>query len=335
MNMLKIPISDMSGDWIRISCPLAHATHEDKDDTNPSSGVTISDEGISIVHCFACGTRTLADVMHGLYWTQGFDHSVFKYYLENENFDSEHVEEEIEFNDKFSIKKERRQPVAVPEQIFENFEPIDNASVYLEYRGIDLELARQHGLMFCREFTTAEGGVWRKAIVSSIRDIDFKTYWLHFRSIDSKKFWHGKPEHFGVNMEWGRDDSWFGIEFLDTTIPVILVEGAFDCLRLKTLGISNVIAAHGSIGKKSYKLQRILDLKPVLLYNGFDSDDAGKTFKKNVRRRADCEVIDLDWSKIGLKDPGELKSKEDFLKVLENKNMMFKDKFRRKAHELV
>ncbi len=49
----------------------------------------------------------------------------------------------------------------------------------------------------------------------------------------------------------GQGRFFFGMEYLDITKPVILVEGAFDCLRLKTLGLNNVIATHGGISHKS------------------------------------------------------------------------------------
>jgi 5S rRNA maturation endonuclease (ribonuclease M5) len=329
MGMLGLKVYDINGGWLKVNCPIAHSTHEDKDDTNPSCGISINDDGPSIVHCFTCGTRTLADVLHVLYWTKGFDSKIFRVYLENEVLNEESSEHECIYHDGFA-KPKKEQPVVVPDEIFQTFEPVDQARDYLEGRGIDVEVARKHGLMYLRKHITPKGGVWENAIVCPIRDTDFKTYWIHFRSIDSKRFWHGKPEHFGVNIEWGRDDSWFAIEFLNRNEPIILVEGVFDCLRLKTLGVENVIAAHGGLGKNSPKLNRILDIYPKILYTGFDADKAGRQFREAVRRRATCEVIDLDWSKAGIKDPGELKSKQDLLTVLQTETYEFQDKFNRR-----
>jgi len=333
MGKLGFKVYDINGEWMQVNCPTAHTTHEDRDDTNPSCGILINDGGPSVVHCFTCGTRTFADILHVLYWTKGFNHEIFKLYLENEILREE--SSDLENKDKFA-PVQKKQAVVVPDEIFQTFEPVEQARDYLEGRGIDIEVARKHGLMFLRQHITPKGGVWKSAIVCPIRDTDFKAYWIHFRSIDSKRFWHGKPEHFGVNVEWGRDNSWFGIEFLNRNKPIVLVEGVFDCLRLKTLGVENVIAAHGGIGKNSPKLNRILDICPKILYTGFDADKAGRQFRQAVRQKATCEVRDLDWSKAGLKDPGELKSKQDLLTVLQTETYEFQDKYnRRKVYELV
>ncbi|NCU31821.1 MAG: toprim domain-containing protein [Candidatus Moranbacteria bacterium] len=130
-------------------------------------------------------------------------------------------------------------------------------------------------------------------------------------------------------MEWGKHDTFFGMEHLDITKPVVVVEGAFDVLRLKTLGMKNVIGTHGGISHKSDKLNRLKNLSVI---SGFDADEPGLKFHKALERFFGKPIRRLDWSLVGCKDPGELKTKEDLQEVLKNQNMNLKfyDKWRNK-----
>ncbi len=323
LSLLNIQIIDYNQTWVRVSCPLAFLTHDKGIDERPSCSISINDKGLSYVNCFTCGCRSLYEVLHALFWTKNISREILEFYVKSE-FIQEEAEDTILFNDGFSNNHKPEKYIPVPDEVLALFEPINKAADYLKSRKINLDIARQAGLQF-----------WKNALLCPIRDTDFKTYWIHFRSINSKIFWHGKPEHFNSNIQWGRPDSWFGIEFLNINEPIVLVEGIMDCLRLKTLGLQNVIASHGGIGKKSLKLKRILDFNPKLLYLGFDADNAGKQFSLAVRRQANCKVIDLDWSKVGRKDPGELGSKEELEQVLDQQTLNFKftDKFRRENYE--
>lgn len=332
LHKLGIVPQEKNGNWIQVSCPLAFKTHAGGRDETPSCGVSIG-EDISVVHCFTCGTHKLSDVLHILTWTKGVKKDVHKYFLEHEFLGSEDTKK-TEYKDKFVIESEIPEPV--PQEVLSLFEPIKNASDYLTFRGISLQYAYDYGLLYGRQITTAQNKTWSNFLVFPIKDLDNKTYWLHFRSIEGKRFWHGKPEHFGYDFEWGRTDSWFGIQFLDITKPIILVEGIADCLRLRTLGLSNVIASHGGITRKSKKLIRLVNMNPKMVYLGFDANEAGQRMAEEAKKVFKCPTRVLDWSKVGCDDPGELKSKEDLETVLKDeRNFKFHDKFQRSLHELV
>lgn len=318
---LGIQPIDITDNWVRVSCPLADINHISKKDSNPSAGFKINNNGPSVFHCFVCGTRSMESILNTYKWRKGVD--LFRQYITNEVPEKQ---ESITYKEKVFQKKE---PTPIPDVLLDLFEPIANAKNYIEARRIDLDIAGHHNLLYCKRFITHTNSVWENAVVVPIRDKDYKTYWLHFRSIDSKRFWHGKPNHFGLDIEWGREDSFFGMEHLDITKPVILVEGAFDCLRLKTLGLSNVIATHGGISHTSKKLLRLKNLSIIC---GFDADQAGRNFHKAVERFFQKSIQSLDWSIIGCKDPGEIKSKEDLQKVLQTnkRNHRFQDKWRNK-----
>ena len=320
LQKLGIQALDINDNWIKVSCPLADVNHTSKSDKNPSAGFSINDKGNSAFHCFACGSRSMESILHSFKWKKGVD--LLEEYLSQEVSETT---PDISYKEKVFIRKES---VPVPEHILNHFEPIDAALPYLTKRGISLEVAKKYGLKYCNRFITSEGRTWRNAVLTPIRDLDFKTYWLHFRSIDSKVFWHGKPEHFNCDVSWGRDDSFFGMEWLDLLKPVILVEGAFDVMRLNSLGVTNVIATHGGVSSKSEKLKRLIALNPVSIVSGFDADKAGQSFRHAVECLVHKNIEVLDWGVVGCKDAGDLKSRQDLDIVLKQRNINFQDKWR-------
>lgn len=326
LHRLGIQALDITDNWVRVSCPLAEVTHASGSDRNPSAGFTVNDKGNSAFHCFVCGTRTMPEILHVFKWRKGVD--LLQEYFATE---VEEVKAETCYKEKSYTRPE---PVAVPEHLLALFKPIKYAEAYLIKRGIALRAAERHGLRFCDRYTTPEGKTWKNAILTPIRDQDFKTYWLHFRSIESKFFWHAQPKHFGLDLEWGRDDSFFGMEYFDSTKPVTVVEGAFDVLRLESLGEENVLATHGGVSFKSAKLKRLAALNPVAVRSGFDSDLAGQTFTQALDRNIPKAQV-LNWDIVGCKDAGELKTRQDLDKVLKQRNYKFQDKWMAKAHQLI
>jgi len=326
LNQLGIQPIDINDGWIRVSCPLAETSHASKSDRNPSAGFLINDKGPSVFHCFVCGNRSMESILNTYKWKKGID--LFQDYFSDEVSEQEQI---TSYKEKFTEKSHYEH---VPEEVIAAFKPIECAGNYLKQRGIDLEVAKRYGLLYCDKIVTAQGTLWENAILTPIKDLDGKTYWLHFRSVEGKRFWHGKPKHFNLDIDWGREDSFFGLDQLDLTKPVVLVEGAFDCLRLATLGMTNVIAIHGGISPKSKKLFRLKSMNPVSVVCGFDADDAGKEFTQAVKHHFD-DVVVLNWKLVSCKDAGELKSKEDLQIVLTQRNLKFQDKYRLKAHELV
>lgn len=325
ITRLGIQPIDINDGWIQVSCPLASVNHSSRSDRNPSAGFMINDSGPSPFHCFVCGSRSIESILNTFKWKKKLD--LFSEYFQNEIFDDTSAKTVKKFLPPEMFNH-------VPSSFLERFKPIQYAEEYLSSRGIDLETARSYGLLYCDHLITADGLCWEKAILTPVKDLNFKTYWLHFRSIYGKKFWHGKPKNFGYDVNWGRSDSFFGMQFLDLAKPVIVVEGAFDVLRLASLGMANVIATHGGISRSSRKLHRLKALNPVKVICGFDVDEAGKKFTKAVKQ-VFGNVDVLDWKIVGCKDAGELRSQEDLRKVLDKRNIRFQDKYRRKYYDMV
>ena len=324
LNQLgKVP-EGRHDDWMMLSCPLAHLTHDSGRDQNPSAGISISEESSSVLHCFACGTWPLFQVLHILFWTEGIDPEIFQFYLAHEVLKEEAESSPITYRDKFQVTEEEEEtPVPVPEELIQVLDPVETQKDFLYRRGISLEVAKAHNVKSYLE-----------GLAIPIRDVDYKTYWLKYRSAKSKVFNHIEPEDFSLDMEWGRNDSWFGIEFLDITRPVVLVESELEAMKLETLGWTNILAAHGPLGKRSKKLERLAKLSPKVVVLGFDVDEAGRRYNKIARYwLSNSHIIDLDWSKVGCQDPGEIGSKEQLEKVWKDRitnqgNAMFRDKWR-------
>jgi 5S rRNA maturation endonuclease (ribonuclease M5) len=310
-----------NGEWVQVSCPLAHL-HPKKSDENPSCGISVNEEEESIVHCFVCGTRPLGAMLATMVYTHNIDREAIRFYLEHEIIKDNTPS--IDFIDKF-ISKEKETPTPVPDNIVQAFKPLTKpAKDYLRSRGIDPEKTRN---IF----------VLDNKLVFLIKDLDFKTYWLHARPIGQHKFFYLTPKDFGLDIEWGRKDSWYNIENIDFNKPIYAVEGELDCEKLITLGVENVIASHGPVTVK--KLQRLSLAK--LVYAGFDSDESGQRFNNMAKKHLKCKVVELDWSIVGCKDPCDLKSRQDLDKVLEAaqkpKTVQFKDKYelRRRVHGII
>lgn len=316
LNLLGYIPEGKNGDWITLSCPLHHL-HEKKSDFRPSCGISISETEESVVNCFACGSRSLGTMLAALVHLQHVPREALRLYFSNEILKEDVVA--LEYKDKYQSEKIDSIPIPVPDYILEYFsKPNKIAREYLESRGME---------------PIDNVNSYKDGIVFLIRDLDHKTYWLHFRGIKEKTFRYLKPYEFNIDYEWGRNDSWYNLENIDWEEPVYCVEGEGDVLRLNALGIKNVVASHGSIGKKSKKIKRLNRAKTVIL--AFDADQTGKMYTERAKYQLTTKIIELDWSKANCKDAGELKSKRDFDKVWKsrtgNRTFVFKDKFTRSS----
>lgn len=55
--------TEVSGAWVRMRCPLARWTHASGADSNPSAGISIKRNGVSVFSCFTCGNSA---PLHGM-----------------------------------------------------------------------------------------------------------------------------------------------------------------------------------------------------------------------------------------------------------------------------
>ena len=173
----------------------------------------------------------------------------------------------------------------------------------------------------------------RKAVVFPLMCGDEEIYLLRERKVVDKDIWTVSQKVVNA-MSTGLGEfkfprlkncgAWFGYNLIDWTKPVVLVEGEIDAMRMKTLGVRNVMASTTS----SVTDAQIDSIHASLIYLGYDADKAGLfAHKRIIDRLAGVTPYKvLDWalvpsikdSAVAAKDAGDVISAADLAVVLKN-----------------
>ena len=326
LSLLQVGEIRLSDDetWARCSCPLAPFTHFKGSDSNPSFGVFANPIGESGYNCFTCGSGRLWDLIHRLQFTVGLTKEARYHFGAKEIFDEEQVvtEQELKYGgyyeDKHSRLFIRSKKVSVPHDVLDTYPLLEDTPFpdekedilnYFESRGISKEVVYKYSI---RHDPISH------LIVFPIMDTDGETYRLHVKPVHEKSFWYVTSRSLDLDHvydEWGRKDFWFGIQHFDPILPVYLVESETDLLRLRTLGVRNVLAACGTINQpKSSRLPN------RTIYLGFDSDNAGSKYTlKAIDLLKGRNLYRLNWDTEKIKDAGDLKDYDQFEKIFRSK----------------
>lgn len=335
----EIKISE-DEDWVRTSCPLAPFTHFKGKDENPSFGIAVNDIGESAYNCFTCGTGRLFDLVHKLQFTVGITKPARHFFGYAEIFGEEQLgdPDDYTFGSGFDDVYQRvvlgKKKVKVPDEILDSYPLLQ----YSDYEGSKNEIESyflNRGIL--------PQALWeyqvrhdpdKHLIIFPMIDTDGEAYRLHVKLVLEKTFWYLTPELLGCADKyeaWGRRDYWFGVQYLDPALPVVLVESETDLLRLRSLGVENVIASCGALNK--FKVSRIPNYTILL---GFDADGPGSKFTMKAIKLFDNrrKLYKLDWSIVDVtyytakrrvpklrpaKDAGDLETLEQYEYVLDNK----------------
>lgn len=334
----EIKISD-DEDWVRCSCPLAPFTHVKGRDENPSFGIVSNETGESAYHCFTCGSGRLWDLVHRMQWTVGVPKRARHFFGSAEIFGDEQLGDvdDLRIGDGFDDVYSRiflgRKKTKVPRKILERYPLLEESTFtgskneiesYFLSRGILPQMLWEYGVRHDPD---------RHLIIFPMIDTDGEVYRLHVKLVLEKTFWYLTPELLECADEydsWGRKDYWFGIQYLDPALPVLIVESETDLLRLRSLGVTNVIAACGGINK--WKTARIPNYTILL---GFDADKPGSQFTmKAISLFKNRRLYWLDWGLVDViyytpkrktpklrpaKDGGDLETLDQYEFILENK----------------
>ena len=334
----EIKISD-DEEWVRCSCPLAPFTHFKGSDENPSFGIVIEDKGESSYHCFTCGSGRLFDLVHRLQWTVGIPKTARHFFGQAEVFDESQAGDSEDlriggyYDDIYVRNLLPSRKVKVPDEILDSY-PLLQYSDHAESKEEIEEYFLNRGIL---PHVLWEYGVrhdpGQRFIIFPMIDTDGEAYRLHVKLVHEKTFLYLTPEVLKCSDRyepWGRKDYWFGIQFLDPLLPVVLVESETDLLRLRSLGVDNVIASCGAVNK--WKADRVPN---NTIYLGFDSDPAGDKFAAKARdlfkgRR----LFRLRWNMVDVKyytpkrriekirkanDAGDLETLDQYYFVVDNK----------------
>ena len=292
-------------DWARCSCPMSAWSHFKGRDENPSFGIVANETGESAYHCFTCGSGRLWDLIHRMQFTVGIPKRARHYFGATEIFGDEQLGDPEDFRSGtgFDDVHDRiflgRKKVKVPKEILESYPLLEDSPFlgskeeiesYFVSRGILPQLLWEYGIRHDPD---------KHLIIFPMIDTDGEAYRLHVKLVLEKTFWYITPEILGcadIYEAWGRKDYWFGVQFLDPALPVVIVESETDLLRLRSLGVDNVIAACGGVNR--WKVARIPN---YTIYLGFDADKAGNQFTmKAIKLFRNRKLYWLDWGLVDI-----------------------------------
>ena len=322
--LLGVPRSELCvrGDWVSCKCVLAQWRHQGGIDSHPSFGVKINDEGESIWSCFGCtdGGSPIPDLFVAIRNCSGsYPREAAEFYsqvevLENTDQDNEKFPEIVGT----MWRDERESLCPVHGDVLSMFPLISPSSrlaaATLKRRGVSLDVALQFGVR-----------VWpaKKSFVFPYTDSLGRVMFLRARRWDQEKVVFAiTPEMLDVEGSWSWEDSgsWFGLGLVDPSLPMLVVEGEYDVLRLSELGAINVVGAGGSNPTKA----QMSSLSSRTIFLGWDSDESGdKALKKSSEKLKDRAALwVVRWSTVGRKDGGALKSTQELEEVMEEAELV-------------
>lgn len=174
------------------------------------------------------------------------------------------------------------------------------------YRKFDVRASEQGELVFLFKNLLGNtlGIVFRNTIEKRIRGLKLELLELQGIKLPKK----------------ARAGAWFGINLVDITKPLIIVEGEIDCMHIYEFmeGRRINIISPGGMSVTKQQMRAIYNKE---IYLGFDADAAGEQGSKQFIKMAPKDKIiwKLNWSIVGCKDPGELSSPSAYFEVLRNK----------------
>ena len=286
------------GEWISAECPLARWTHPKKTDRHPSFGARINNSGQSVYKCYTCKqkARPIESLLFVLSRYRG------TYYREATDFLVQHEifeeDRQITYDDKWEKEPPKKQ-TPLPLSVIDNYLPISESPQkvkdFLYRRGTTPQICDFFRVRWSEGYQSLVfPSIWNDGILS-----------VKARRLDQKKFFFLKG---GLYL--------FGIDRVDWSKPVWLVEGEFDLLRLNTLGEFNVISLGGS--NIPDKLDKYIHAHTLI--SGFDTDATGKEATKKLKATYSkyYNLRFADWGLCGCKDAGDIQTREQLLMIQKN-----------------
>lgn len=288
------------GEWVTSECPLARWTHKSGTDRHPSFGVKINSKGASVYKCYSCKQKaapleSLLFIMsryRGSYYREATD-----FLIQHEIFDEGHIRP-FNYQDKWENPQEKKKPALLPKSVIDQYSRLSDFSVpqevkdFIHSRKITLSICDYYNVKWSKEFSSLIfPSIWSEGVTS-----------IKARRMDQKKFFFLKG---GLYM--------FGLDKMDFSKPVWLVEGEFDMLRLNNLGEYNVI----SLGGSNIPAELPKYIHSHTLISGFDSDGPGKEATRKLQGMLGgyYHIKVADWSACGCKDAGEIATLDQFKEV--------------------
>ncbi|MGO9567644.1 MAG: toprim domain-containing protein [Desulfomonilaceae bacterium] len=321
----------VNGGWSDGSCPLASATHDHGTDDSPSFGIFIDTGGAILYNCFACGDGGARPISH-LFNAMAQELGEFPIKARRTCLS---VSQLIRLKG-VTVPLECREAIALSEDVFKDYPLLTRYTKgstgylkkYLRGRGVT-DGAYEH---FNVRYMTAMGSdAVPKTLVTEFTNCDGTVSALRLRSVAAKD----TKDHRGFTTLGSLGSSMFGLAQADTSRALLVVEGEIDAECCHSFGFKNVVATGGAT-RSIDALVGVLRLwSHHKVYLGLDCDKAGQETQDKL-----IDLLKLDaphlyrvvWSDIKsaapfrtkygqrqtCKDPGDIKARSDFWKVIKN-----------------
>ena len=301
------------------SCPLAKWRHPKGTDNNPSFSVLIAPNDVSVCHCFSCGFRGTFYALAREFEKYAGGGKISRIVASKDRisykkrFDFSAYEEAKRFYYKSvtDVRKTISGDILsnVKELNFGDFERfIKQVPKYFLKRGFDRGIAKEWKIgYFNPGKDEVKNGLYLgkynfvKGVFFPIFDCKQRFVGYTIRRIDDKE-----PKYIHCREPFKRNYFLFGEHKISSDRgAIIIVEGAFDVLRVWSAGFNCV----GLLGSSISEIQadKIVDLNPsnVVIIMG-DGDEAGlkaqEQWEAVLKRRVKVVKISLPFGK----DPADL-----------------------------
>jgi len=265
-----------NGNWITTSCPFARWTHDKGKDEHPSFGINLSN---GVFNCFACGIKGhVSRIYHIWKNVTGIDDPSLKEYADPDNF--------------------------IP-RLFKNIAP--RSPRYVSSIPFPFYTGNMFSKLTVKTFSLRYDPRERR-IVIPIRYYNNRVVALKGRYVgkDPNALRYRFYKECGGTMPHGLG-IWFGYHLpIDSTSPLILVEGERNLLKLWDEGFTNVWASGGAeISNAQLRTLRTCEAKKMILF--MDNDKGGETATKRIVNRLRGFITFYKVRNYyGLNDPAEI-----------------------------
>ena len=330
----------MTGNWSMGRCPLAEWTHEGGTDEHPSFGIHINSKGEVLYHCFTCSKGKTLQIEHLF---SKIEKMSGEYPIEARaiariarfSTDAQETGSDQTRQKSFFGPIEKVDPL--PYSYVGKFPLLHQADFLNDAQALKCReylLGRGISLLSCERLQVRYvpwGG--EPILIFSYTDAQGRVFVLVARNVDREEgffVWNEKVDNKAKDIKFPRlseSFAWFGLDKIDPSRPVMLVEGECDALKLVTFGYFNVIASRGA-NLTQAQLEAVRSYNHIIL--GFDSDSAGKKAADKMaaflldRKKSAPLIEKADWNlakrKDGApcKDPADLEDRESFAVVMDH-----------------
>lgn len=324
-------IEDSGRGFINCPCPLAAWTHSSGRDERPSFGISIprEAEGYSTFYCFGChdyasGVGTL---LHDYFVLSGeYPYEAAGIYARAES--GAELDDSLQLTmppDPYAVST-GKPPLTdpLPVMVLNKF-PLLTKGRGHEYRKIREYLQGERLIpKFIQDMYRMRFNEHSRTMVFPLVDRYGRTFLMRERSRTGKDIWTVSPRVAGLShLQFPRlkyNGVWFGMHLVDWSLPLMLVEGEIDAMRVAALGFWNVIASATSSVTKA-QVNAVLDNHAGLLLLGYDADRSGHRAHERILEYVGKKTLiaKLNWRVAKCKDGGALKTKRQLRIVLKNR----------------